>query len=254
LKKLIATVSCLLFALFSLVATTSATNVEDYTISEDYRIYDIPGSNSKGRYSVTLNAEGTADSNGLYTFIAHIDTEPGETYTKITSWNSNFPVKAVIVNSNDLYNLYQYDRNIRRDTDLLAPDNPDGSPGNVSKITLVFNPKEFPEEPEPLSTLTPEPIELVRNFLYRNLSILAIPLVVAFYLLGNLMGRLRPTPSNDQNGQAVEPTDTTTSSINMDNLPSPGSSNFGDDDETQFRRTPPYSRYGRNRYFNNSDR
>lgn len=246
MKKLVATISCLLFALLGVVSTSKA-NEKDYTIPEAYSIYEIPGSNAKGTYSVSLNADGAADPNGLYTFLAQIDTEPGETYTKITSWSSNFPVKAVIVRSKDLYNVYQYDSNIRSDRNLLAPDNSEGIPGNISKIAIVYDPEEFPEEPEAISAQNPTPVELVRNFLYRNLSILAIPLVVAFFLLGNLMARLRPTPSNSQ---AAEPKDNGSNTINMDNLPSPNSNTYGDDDETQFRKTYPYSRF--RRYKSNS--
>ncbi|NLP35704.1 MAG: hypothetical protein GX359_11055 [Clostridiales bacterium] len=250
MKKFIAIVSCLLIPLLGFASITTAASTEEYNIPESYQAYDIPGSNEKGMYSVTLNSSGATDPNGLYTFVVEIDTKPGEIYTKVTSWQSNFPVYAVIVKSNNIYNMYQYHSSIRGDTDLNAPDIPEGGPGNVSEVTIIYNPEEFPDVPEAIPAPKPEPWELVRNFLYRNLSILAIPLVVAFFLLGNLIGRLRPRPARTSN-DTVE--SNTTSSLNMDNLPSPTSTNYGNNDETQLRTPSPYSRYPRNRHYDNTN-
>lgn len=251
MKKLIIIATCIVFSLLEFTNIVTAANPEEYTIPEAYMVYDIPGTNAKGTYSVTLNTTGATDPNGLYTFTVVLDTVPGEEFTKVTSWHSNFPVYAVIVKSNHLNNMYQYENSIRVDTDLKAPDTPDGSPGNVSGVTIVYNPEEFPEDPETLSSPRPAPWELVRNFLYRNLSILAIPLVVAFFLLGNLIGRLRPAPARSESPTA-EPTTTTT--LNKDNLSKPSSLHHGNEDETQFRTPSPYSRLPKNRYYNNSDK
>jgi hypothetical protein len=262
LKKFVTIVACFLFVIVGLTAPAYAANdtaqSDQYTIPDSYLIYDIPDSGSEGTYAANFNETGAADPNGLYTFTVVIDTEPGEIHTKVISWSSNFPVYAVIVKGNGLYNMYQYDRNLLKDTGLKAPDNAEGIPSNVRGVTIVFNPETFPENPGTSPDTAPDAFNLIRNFLYRNFSILAIPLVVAFFLLGNLLGRLRSSnlPQENSTNETVQ--------VDRDNIPDripeniptniPVSPTRNQDDETQLRIPPPYSRTTRSRYYNNTPR
>ena len=60
------------------------------------------------------------------------------------------------------FNLYQYDPSVREDTNLVAPINPSGLPANVSHVSVVICPDDFPPDPatptpEPTVTPTPDP-------------------------------------------------------------------------------------------------
>ncbi len=101
--------------------------------------YEIPGNGAMGTYTVKFNNQGIADPNGANEFIVTIGTYPGNDYTEVLTWNSNFPIFAVIVKGGDAYNLYQYQPGVRNDTNLVSPDNASGKPADVSHVAIVIS-------------------------------------------------------------------------------------------------------------------
>lgn len=136
--------------------TFSGNDANDYTPPEGCIRYQIPKSDIKGSHTVNFDSEGNVDPDGPYSFTVTTGTIPGNEYTQVLSWSSNFPIYAVIVKGGDAFNLYQYDPSVRGDTDLVSPDNPSGNPADVSHVSIVICPDCFPPQP-PTPTPTPEP-------------------------------------------------------------------------------------------------
>ena len=136
--------------------TFSGNDANDYTPPDGCIRYQIQNSDMEGSHTVNFDSEGNVDPEGPYSFTVTIGTIPGNEYTQVLSWSSNFPIYAVIVKGGDAFNLYQYDPNIRGDTDLVSPDNPSGNPADVSHVSIVICPDCFPPQP-PTPTPTPKP-------------------------------------------------------------------------------------------------
>lgn len=131
-------------------------DANDYTPPEGCLHYQIPNSDEEGSHTISFDSDGLVDPDGPYTFTVVVGTLPGNEYTQVLSWSSNFPIYAVIVKGGNGFNLYQYDESVRGDTDLKSPVNPSGNPANVSHVSVVICPDSFPPQP-PTPTPTPEP-------------------------------------------------------------------------------------------------
>lgn len=154
--KFVAFLSCILLSAFYFTPAVYAATVEPklyynnaseqevYTPTEDQIYYAITGSNTSGPYTAVFNDDGEADPEGNFLFTAVIGTGIGEEYTKLISWSSNFPIEAVIVSGKDALYVYEYQKKIRGDTNLIAPLNASGVPENIDYIALVFDPEELP--------------------------------------------------------------------------------------------------------------
>lgn len=174
-------------------------NPADYTPPAGYIHYEIPGSGAPGTYTVSINSSGAIDPNGPFKFTVVVGTAPGESYTKVLSWSSNFPIYAVIVKGGDAFNLYQYDPSVRADTNLVSPTNESGQPADVSHVSIVYNPEEIPSvtpTPTPTPTLTPTPTPCPpcppTNKCCTIVLVIFILLIILFFLLGILFGKLPP--------------------------------------------------------------
>jgi hypothetical protein len=221
LKKLIIILSCLICIAISVYNPVYAASVSpqlfpgndsnpaDYTPPPGYIHYEIPGSGAPGTYTVRFNATGAVDPNGPYSFTVVVGTAPGESFTKVLSWSSNFPVFAVIVKGGDAFNLYQYNGAVQADTNLVSPNNASGNPANVNHVSIVFNPEDLPPQPPtttpsptptmtPTSTPTPTPFVTCIptpkpptpgpcfNIIF--FGIIFIALIIAFFLIGQIIG------------------------------------------------------------------
>lgn len=136
--------------------TFPGNDANDYTPPEGCLHYQIPNSDTEGSHTITFDNDGAVDPSGPYSFTVTVGTLPGNDYTQVLSWSSNFPIYAVIVKGGNAFNLYQYDSSVRGDTDLVSPDNPSGGPADVSHVSVVICPDCFPPQP-PTPTPTPEP-------------------------------------------------------------------------------------------------
>lgn len=171
MKKLIALFGCMLVIVLSIYIPVYAASVlpqtmpgndanpMDYTPPEGCFHYVIPNSNMEGSHTITFDENGFVDPEGAFSFTAVVGMEEGEEFTKVLSWSSNFPIYAVIVKGGPAFNLYQYDMSVRGDTDLVAPINESGMPADVSHVSVVICPEDFPPTP-PIPTPTPSPCHL----------------------------------------------------------------------------------------------
>ena len=137
-------------------------DANDYTPPEGCLHYQIPNSDEGGSHTISFDSDGNIDPAGPYSFTATVGTLEGTNFTQVLSWSSNFPIYAVIVKGGPAFNLYQYDPSVREDTNLVAPINPSGLPTNVSHVSVVICPDDFPPDPatptpEPTVTPTPDP-------------------------------------------------------------------------------------------------
>lgn len=165
------------------------TNPDDYTVPEGCIIYQIPDSSTDGVHTISFNDEGEVDPNGSNTFNVTVGTFPGNEYTQVVSWNSTFPIYAVIVNGEDAFNLYQYDISIRGDIDLVSPIASSELPANVSHVSIVICPDTFPTDQFCLAqsqTNTLLPV-LVVNIIFQIISTILLGILV-FYMTLLLFG------------------------------------------------------------------
>lgn len=165
MKKVISFLALLLFVLSFYTPVLAASvpaqtfpgnDANAYTPPKKCIHYQIPNSDTEGSHTVNFDSEGNVDPDGPYSFTVTTGTIPGNEYTQVLSWSSNFPIYAVIVKGGDAFNLYQYEPNVRKDTDLVSPDSPSGNPADVSHVSVVICPDCFPPKP-PTPTPTPEP-------------------------------------------------------------------------------------------------
>ena len=199
MKKLLSIISIALVLTLNIISPVYAASVPaqtfpgndsnpmDYTPPEGCIHYEIPNSGNEGTYTATFNELGEVDPEGLYTFTVVVGSEEGESYTKILSWNSNFPIYGVIVKGGNAFNLYQYGTNVREDTNLVAPVNPSGNPADVSHVSIVICPDEFPPVPPcpPCPPCSDQPDSICYGTLFLSIFIIFI---IVFFLLGILFG------------------------------------------------------------------
>jgi hypothetical protein len=121
-------------------------NSQQYTPPEGCIHYEIPGSATPGTYNVKFDDEGNVDTDGTLEFSITVGQENDEDFTKVLSWSSNFPIYAVIVKGGDAFNLYQYPSTARFDTDLVSPTNESDKPANISHVSVVICPDNFPTQ------------------------------------------------------------------------------------------------------------
>lgn len=62
-------------------------------------------------------------------------------------FNSTFGIGAVIVKGGNASNVYAYDPQVKNDTGLVSPNNPNGKPAGLSNITFCWNPEDVEEKP-----------------------------------------------------------------------------------------------------------
>ncbi|HHV60664.1 MAG TPA: hypothetical protein GXX49_10340 [Clostridiaceae bacterium] len=73
--------------------------------------YSFGNNEDPGTYTVRFDCEGNVDPNGSLIFSITIGTRPGDSFTSVLSWESNFEVYAVTVkggpNSTSMYMIPQ---------------------------------------------------------------------------------------------------------------------------------------------------
>lgn len=197
MRKLLSVISVVLILILSTITPVYAASVPaqtfpgndsnpmDYTPPEGCIHYEIPNSGDEGIYTARFNQLGEVDPEGPYTFTVVVGSEEGENYTKVLSWSSNFPIYAVIVKGGNYFNLYQYDTSVREDTNLVSPDNPSGNPADVSHVSIVICPDEFPPEP-PCPPCPPCPPDFYCCKIF--FLVIFIILIIDFFLIGLLFG------------------------------------------------------------------
>lgn len=208
MKKLFAILCSLLFVISFCTPVYAASvnpqpfpgnDANSYTPPAGYIHYVIPDSGTEGSLTVTFNNTGAVDPTGSYSFTIVIGKEPGQDYTQVLSWSSNFPVYGVIVKGGNAFNLYQYDASVRGDTNLVSPNNASGHPASVSHVSIVFNPAELPPTPPtptptstPTPTITPTPTPTPCPPSPSNcfIGIIIIFVIIAFFLIGILVGMI----------------------------------------------------------------
>lgn len=119
------------------------TDPNNYLPPEGCIHYQVPNSDLEEPHTIIFNDEGSVDPEGFYVFTVTIGTIPGNTFTQVLSWTSNFPIYALIVNGGGEFNLYQYDNGFRGDTNLVAPVDASGLPANVNHVSIVICPNTF---------------------------------------------------------------------------------------------------------------
>lgn len=192
MKKLVSFLSVLLFVL-SFYTTALAASVpaqtfpgndaEDYTPDEGCIHYQIPNSELDGTHTVVFNNEGTPNLDGPYIFTVITGTIPGNDYTQVLSWSSNFPIYAVIVNGEDAFNLYQYDPSVLEDTNLVAPIGSSGLPNNISHVSIVICPDTFPTNPAIVLPTGSLSSILIVNTIFQIISTILLGILVFLMFL-----------------------------------------------------------------------
>ena len=216
MRKFVTFLCCTLVTVLSLYSPVYAASVPpqtlpgndsnpmDYEPPEGCIHYEIPNSGQEGTFTVNFDETGAVDPTGAFSFTVVVGTGAGEDFTKVLSWSSNFPIYAVIVKGGNAFNLYQYDTSVRGDTNLVSPDNASGQPADVSHVSIVICPEDFPPEPptptpspSPTSTPTPTPTSTPTpcppcptcppsSFCFVGFIVIFIILLIAFFLLGLL--------------------------------------------------------------------
>ncbi len=213
MRKLLSTLSLMLIVVFTVFTPVYAASVppqlfpgndsnpNDFTPPEGCIHYEIPDSGNVGTHTVRFNEFGEVDPQGPYIFTVVVGKEQGEDFTKVLSWDSNFPIDSVIVKVGNAFNLYQYESGVRHDTNLVSPNNPSGDPADVSHVSVVICPDEFPPPTEPTEPTEPtcptDPTTPTNpcppNGNGSGLGIIVVIfalLILAFFLLGLLIGSM----------------------------------------------------------------
>lgn len=167
-------------------------NPNDYTPPEGCIHYEIPNSEDVGTHTVSFNELGEPSPDGPFTFTVVVGQEQGESFTKVLSWSSNFPIYAVIVKGGDAFNLYQYESTVREDTDLVSPNTSSGNPADVSHVSIVICPGQFPPI-TPCPTCPPCPTSPPcppNTFCCAKFITLFVLITIVFFLLGLIMGTI----------------------------------------------------------------
>lgn len=147
----------LMFAVPSLINAASVTPIEmpgndsnpnDFTPPEGCIHYEIPNSANVGTHTVRFNSNGMVDPNGPFIFTIVVGTAPGNDYTEVLSWSSNFPIESVIVKGGPNFNIYSYDPGVRNDTNLVSPIVASGKPADISHVSVVICPSDIPDCPD----------------------------------------------------------------------------------------------------------
>ncbi len=186
-------------------------NPNDFTPPEGCIHHEIPNSGNTGVHQIRFNEQGQVDPNGSLVFTVTVGQVQGEDFTKVLSWESNFPIGSVIVKDGDAFNLYAYGTEVRADTDLVAPDIPAGHPADVSHVSVVICPGDFPPPTEPTEPTEPtqptEPTKPTEPTIKPTKPVKPCPprgkgvisgivvvifslLILAFFLLGTLVGSM----------------------------------------------------------------
>lgn len=120
--------------------------------------YKFDNSYKQGMYTIRFDCDGKVDPDGPILFSVTVGKSPSESYTKVTSWQSNVPIYAVIVKGGPAYNLYKYLTPTTSDTNLTAPEVSSGKPADVSHVSLILCPDQCPTPtPTIAPTRTPKP-------------------------------------------------------------------------------------------------
>jgi hypothetical protein len=154
MKKYVSFLSLLLFMLniytpalaASVPAVTYTGNDADpniYSPPNGCIHYQIPNSDTAGTHTLIIDNQGAINPDGSNLFTATIGTIPGNNYSELLSWSSNFPIYAVIISNGDVFNLYRYDTDYRGDTSLLSPEDASGLPTSISHVSIVICPDTF---------------------------------------------------------------------------------------------------------------
>lgn len=165
-------------------------NPNDFQPSKGCIHHEISNSDNNGTHTIKFNTQGQVDPNGPFEFTIVVGTVQGESFTKILSWTSNFPVQAVIVKGGPAFNLYSYGTDVRGDTNLASPTIPSDNPADISHVSVVICPDEFPPPTEPTCATEPCPAYLLNGNCINMIGIIVIfvLLIIAFLLLGLLLG------------------------------------------------------------------
>ncbi len=210
MRKFVKILSFLLFAMLSVNMVAFAASVEPqrfegndpdgYDYPEDCIYYKLENSNQEGTHTVKFDETGAVDPSGAYVFSVLVGTQEGEEFTKVLSWNSNFPIYAVIVKGSNAFNVYEYGTSVRSDTNLVSPVNASGRPADVSHVSIIICPNDFPPDPPtPTPSITPTPSSCPTcppsppnppSFCCTIFLVIFIILIVVFFLLGLLIGRI----------------------------------------------------------------
>jgi len=159
-------------------------NPNDYTPPSGCIHYEIPNSGTPGTYTVKFNSSGQVDPSGNCSFTVTVGKQSGQSYTKVLSWSSNFPIYAVIVKGGNAFNLYQYPNTTREDTDLVSPNNASGKPADVSHVSIVIcsGSCSSSNSSSTSSVCPPTPCD--------NSGIFLVFLIISFFLIGLIGGLL----------------------------------------------------------------
>ncbi len=112
-----------------------------------YTHYSFGSNSASGTYTVRFDTSGNRDSNGQYYFTHTIGKLPGQNYTAVLTWSSNFDIYSVIVKGGSAYNEYVYNT-ARSGSYLVSPVNASGNPASVSHTSIIFKlePKTQPKD------------------------------------------------------------------------------------------------------------
>jgi hypothetical protein len=154
-------------------------NPNDYTPPEGCIHYEIPNSANEGTHTVRFNSDGMVDANGPFIFTIVVGIAPGNDYTEVLSWSSNFPIESVIVKGGPNFNIYSYDTGVRNDTSLVSPNVASGKPADISHVSVVICPNDIPDCPD--CPICPEKPDCDTILLFTIILI-----VLSIFLISNL--------------------------------------------------------------------
>jgi hypothetical protein len=172
LKKLISLFFTAILVLCLGIQSNAASVIPDYHYGNDSNqknlitpasctYYKFDNSYNSGIYTVRFDCNGKVDPNGSVIFSITVGKNPSESFTKVTSWQGNVPVYAIIVKGGPAYNLYKYNITpTTSDTNLTAPIVSSGKPANVSHVSIIYCPGACPTSmptQSPTPTRTPKP-------------------------------------------------------------------------------------------------
>jgi hypothetical protein len=87
-------------------------NPNDFTPPEGCIHYEIPNSANEGTHTVRFNSAGMVDANGPFIFTIDVGIAPGNDFTEVLTWISNFSIESVIVKGGPNFNVYSYDPSV----------------------------------------------------------------------------------------------------------------------------------------------
>lgn len=130
-------------------------NPSDFTPPAGCLHYEIPNSGNEGSHTARFDADGNPDPAGPFFITVVVGKAGANEYTEVLSWASNFPIGSVIVKGGNAFHVYSYATGVRGDTSLVAPNTASEQPADVSHVSVVVCPEDFPPPPTPSPTVTP---------------------------------------------------------------------------------------------------